>query len=238
MKVVIAALVATALGVRVARSRHRRSLHPDGRSFTGELDVRGAGEPTGSGLIDRPARHPVTVRISRGVGTRAGRPDILGLAVRVHGAGVDLLYSTAGRGRFTRHLPVPRRSFDTWYGTITAYRTGGGRKLYLSAEPDPDGHPLGRSLESVVTAADRDGARLLLMADDRTFATVRFGEVLPAWTDAALAFDPVHNSTEDLHPTGTVHGLRGLTYRLSQRWRGATPVPADPDAEIRTAAHR
>ena len=238
MKVVVAALVATALGVRVIRSRHRRFLHPDGRSFTGELDVHGTGEPTGSGLIDRPARHPVTVRISRGAGTRPGRADILGLAVRVHGTGLDLLYSTAGRGRFTRHLPVPRRSFDTWYGSIMAYRTGDGRKVYLSALPDPAGHPLGRTLESVEAAADRDGARLLLMADDRTFGAVRFGEPLPSRTDAALAFDAVHNSTADLHPTGTIHGLRGLTYRLSQRWRGATPVQADPDAVVRSAAHR
>jgi hypothetical protein len=236
MKVFAAAVVATAVGVRVVRSRHRRFLHPDGRSFTGELEVRGAGEPTGSDLIDRPARHPVTVRISRGVGTRPGRADILGLAVRVHGTGLDLLYSTAGRGRFTRHLPAPRTSFDALYGSILAYRTGSGRKLYLSAVPDPDGHPLGRSLESVMAAADRDGARLLLMADDRLFGAIRFGEVLPARTDAALAFDPVHNSTEDLHPTGTIQGLRGLTYRLSQRWRHATPVAADPDAEVRTAA--
>jgi hypothetical protein len=237
MKVVIAAVVATALGVRVVRSRHRRFLHPDGRSFAGELDVRGTGEPTGSDLIDRPARHPVTVRISRGAGTRPGRADILGLAVRVHGTGLDLLYSTAGRGRFTRHLPVPRRSFDTWYGSILAYRTGSGRKVYLSATPDPAGRPLGRTLESVV-AAGHDGARLLLMADDRTFGVVRFAEVLPARSDAALAFDPVQNSTADLHPTGAIHGLRGLTYRLSQRWRGATPVAADPDAVLRTAAHR
>jgi hypothetical protein len=238
MKAVVTALVVTAVGVRVVRSRHRRFLHPDGRSFTGELDVRGTGEPTGSDLIDRPARYPVTVRISRGAGTRPGRADILGLAIRVHGAGLDLLYSTAGRGRFTRHVPVPRTSFDVWYGTILAYRTGSRRKVYLSAEPDPDGRPLGRTLESVVAAAGRDGARLLLKADDRAFAVVRFGEALPPRTDAALAFDPVHNSTDDLHPTGTIHGLRGLTYRLSQRWRKATPVAADPEAEIRVATHR
>lgn len=238
MKVVLAILVATAVGVRVARSRHRRFLHPDGRSFTGELDVHGSGEPTGSGLIDRPARYPVTVRISRGVGTRPGRADILGLAVRVHGAGLDLLYSTAGRGRLTRHLPVPRRGFDTFYGSILAYRTGSGRKVYLSAVPGPDGHPLGRTLESVVAAAGRGGGRLLLSADEQTFATIRFGAVLPSRTDAALAFDAVHNSTADLHPTGTIHGLRGLTYRLSQRWRKATPATADPDAVARSAAHR
>ena len=37
-----AATVAAAVAVRVARSRDRRFLHPDGRSFTGDLEVWGA----------------------------------------------------------------------------------------------------------------------------------------------------------------------------------------------------
>jgi hypothetical protein len=76
---VVAASGVAALGVRLARSRHRRSLHPDGRSFTGELEVWGLDPPVGSDLIDRPARHPVTIRLSKGVGTRSGRCDIRGV---------------------------------------------------------------------------------------------------------------------------------------------------------------
>jgi hypothetical protein len=239
---VTAAAAATALGIRVARSRHRRFLHPDGRSFGGQLDVWGAGEPVGSTLIDRPDRYPVTVRVSKGAGTRPGRPDVLGLAVRVHGpvAGHrrDLLWSTAGRGRLLRHVPVPRSSFDTWYGSILAYRTGSRRKVYLSAQPDPDGLPWGRTLESVEAAAARDGARLLLGADDRPFGRVTFGAALPSGTDAALAFDPVHNSTPDLHPTGLIHSTRGFAYRISQRWRGARPADGDPDQVVRAVTHR
>jgi hypothetical protein len=237
----VATAVVTAVAIRVVRSRHRRSLHPDGRSFTGELAVTGL-PGTGSALLERPDRHPVTLRISKGVGTRPGWADVLGLAVRVHGpvAGhrCDLLFSTAGRGRFSRHVPMPRRTFDTVYGSILAYRTGTRRKLYLSAEPDPDSRPLGRTLEAVVTAAEHDGAHLTLSADGRPFGTVRFGTVLPAETDAALAFDPVHNTREDLHPTGLVHASRGVAYRLSQRWRGLPPPAADPDAVVRTATHR
>ena len=241
VKNALAAAAVTALAIRVVRSRHRRFLHPDGRSFTGELTVTGL-PGTGSALLENPARHPVTLRISKGVGTRPGLPDLLGLAVRVHGPVTghkcDLLYSTAGPGRVSRHVPAPRLGFDTVYGSILAYRTGTGRKLYLSARPDEDARPLGRTLESVVTAAERDGARLILLADGEPFGHIRFGAAQPAEVDAALAFNPVANTGPDLHPTGLVHASRAVAYRLSQRWRGAVPAAADPDATARTAAHR
>jgi hypothetical protein len=238
----LAAAVTAALGVRVARSRHRRFLHPDGRSFTGTLDVSGLPEPIGSALTDRPARHPVTVRVSKGAGTRPGRADVLGIAVRVHGpargAERDLLVSTVGRGRWSRRLPLPRRGFDSWYGSILAYRTGSGRKVYLSAEPDPDAPPWGRTLESVVARARHDGARLLLSADDRPFGTVTFGNPLSAEADAALAFDPIRNTGPDRHPTGTVHGIRAFAYRAGQRWRGAEPAADDPAQVARAILDR
>jgi len=242
VKYLVAAAAVTALGIRVARSRHRRFMHPDGRSFTGDLVVTGGPEETGAALIDRPQRHPVTLRISKGVGTRPGRADVLGVAIRVPGPArghdCDLLFSTAGRGRWSRHVPVPRRTFDTWYGTILPYRTGSGRKLYLSAEADSGGKALGRTLESVSAAAEHHGARLILAADDEPFGVVAFGAPLPAAIDAELAFDPVRNTGEDLHPTGTIHGLRAFAYRLGQRWRGVRPVHADPGAVARTVTHR
>ncbi|MBL7254437.1 hypothetical protein [Paractinoplanes lichenicola] len=226
--VIAGAALVTALGVRIVRSRHRRFLHPDGRSFTGELNVWGL--HTGAGLLDRPARHDVTVRISKGAGTKPGRADVLGLVVRVHGPGrdLDLLLSTCGQGRLTRHLPVPRRTFDTLYGSILAYRTGTARKIYLSARPDA---PLGHDLDSITAG------RITLLADDHPFGRVTFaGGPLPARTDAASAFDPIRNTAPDLHPTGTIHGTRALAYRLSQLWRGAHPAAPAPDAVRRSVA--
>ena len=240
---VVTAGGAVALGVRLARSRHRRSLHPDGRSFTGELEVRGLDVPVGSDLIDRPGRYEVTIRLSKGVGTRAGRRDIRGVAIRVDGPspGPDLLLSTTGTGRVTRHVPAPRNSFDARYGSITSYRTGTGRKIYLTAGSDPQGSPLGPTLESVVAAAEHHRARLLLYADHagtaRPFGRVSFGSLLPPATDAALAFDPIRRSSTDLHPSGTVHGVRAFAYRLSQRWRGAATEPDNPAAVKRTAEY-
>jgi hypothetical protein len=236
LAILAGAAVSGALAVRVVRSRHRRFLHPDGRSFTGELEVWGRSRPIGSALVDRPGRYPVTVRISKGAGTRPGRPDVLGVAVRVAET-TDLLLSTAGTGRLLRHVPVARRSFDTRYGSILAYRTGTRRKVYLSAEPDPGGPPLGRTLGSVEAAAQA-GARLLLGiageggtggTDTGTFGRVTFGDPLPAGADAALAFDPIRNAPADLYPTGLIHRARAIAYPLSQRWRHA---PGDADLGV------
>ena len=220
MRGILLAAAAAALTVRVARSRHRRSLHPAGRSFTGELEIWGAAEPIGSGLLDQPGRYPVTVRVSKGVGTRGDRPDVLGLAIRIHGSGTDLLLSTSGAGRLTRHVPVPRREFSTRYGSITSYRTGANRKVYLAAGPDPDAPELGRTLDEVAAMAATGRARLLLQAGDEPVGVVSFGAPLSPGTDAGLAFDPIRNATSDLHPSGAIHGSRALAYRLSQRWRG------------------
>jgi hypothetical protein len=221
------AVVLGALGVRVVRSRHQRFLHPDGRSFAGELTTAD-GE-----------RHSATVRLSKGAGTGPGRPDVLGLAVRVHRRDpADLLLSTAGSGRLTRHLPVLRRSFDTVYGSILPYRTASGHKVYLLAEPDPDGPPLGDSLEPVTEAAAAGAAISLRALGGQPVGRVVFGALLPPEVDAALAFDPIRHAPPELHPTGAIHGSRALAYRLSQRWRHARPAPDRPARVERTTAHR
>jgi hypothetical protein len=233
---------AAGLGVRLLRSRHRRSLHPDGRSFTGHLEVFGLDSPLGAAFLDQPGFYRVSIRLSKGIGTRRDRLDVRGVAIGVHdGDGPDLLLSMMGIGRVRRHVPALRRSFDVPYGSITSYRTGTGHKVYLSARPDPDKSPLGATLESVTVAARRDSALLLAVDDYRTpqiFGRVTFGTLLSTVEDADLAFDPVHRSSADLDPSGTVHSTRAFAYRLSQRWRGVRPAPADPAAVARTASHR
>lgn len=223
------AVAAVALGVRAARSRRQRALHPAGRTFTGELEVWGTPTTAGSELIDRPGRHPVTVRMSKGAGTPGSLPDVLGLAIRVHGSAGpdrDLLLSTTGRGRLTRHVPVLRRSFDTVYGSITPYRNRDGAQVYLSAGPDRDGTALGRTLASVCAAAegDRDAGFLLYAGGARPFGRIRLGPALSPGADAGLAFDPVGNAPADLRPAGLINATRAVAYRASQRWRGVSPA--------------
>lgn len=221
-----AAVAAAGVAVRVARSRHRRSLHPAGRSFAGELRTLGP----------EADRFPVTLRVSKAMGTRGDRPDVRGVAVRVHLPGRDLDLLLDSTGRHFRRLPLPRRSFDTPYSSITAYRTAYREKAYLLAEPDPDGPALGRTLGTIAP-----GSRLLLQLRRRgglqTVGHVTLGRPLSAPEDAALAFDPVRNSLPGLHPSGWVHGARASAYRWSQRWRGAAPAPENRAGVARTRAH-
>jgi hypothetical protein len=221
MTPLIGTVAAAALGVRLARARRQRALHPLGRSMAGELRIWGCPEPVGAELVDVPGRYPVIVRLSKGLGTRRDRPDVRGLAIRVPGQDrpFDLLLSTVGPGRWGRRLPMPRRTFDAEYGSIAAYRAGGGR-VYLAAGPDRE--PVGDDIEQV----GRVPAELLLYvvrdSGEQAFGRVRFGGLLDRDTDAALAFDPIRNSSPDLHPTGLLHGVRAVAYKASRRWRGAT----------------
>ena len=178
-----------AVGAFLARARMDRVMHPVGQAFDAEASLGGVALPA-------------TVRFSKGVGTRPGRADVLGFALRVHAPDgpLDLLWSTAGRGRFTRHVPWPRRDYATVYGSVMPYRLG-GRKVYLWAEPGAAG-------EMVLTAEDRDGRRPL--------GRVTVGAPT---TDADLAFDPVRNTRPGLHPVGLLHRSRKYAYRASQWWR-------------------
>lgn len=227
-KVAVGAAIGLALGVRLLRARRERALHPRGRSYAAEVELWGVPGP-GADLLGMTGRFPATVRISKGAGTPAGWPDVLGVGIRVEtGDGPrDLLLSSTGTGRVSRHLPVPRRSFDTRYGAILAYRTAraAGGRVYLDAVGEPGATPLGPTLATVEGAAATGDARLLLRVDDghgaRPFGRVVLGAALSPEDDAALAFNPVRHTAPGLRPAGLVHASRAWAYRLSQRWRDA-----------------
>ncbi|WBB79544.1 phosphodiesterase [Micromonospora sp. WMMD882] len=86
----------------LARWRDARLLHPAGRSFDGEVTIRGVtGAATGVPLLDRPGRYRATVRFSKGVPTPTGWPDVLGLGVRVHVPSDPTVGDRAGRAADT-----------------------------------------------------------------------------------------------------------------------------------------
>ncbi|MEE6257698.1 phosphodiesterase [Plantactinospora sonchi] len=206
---------------RLARWRGGRLLHPRGLSFTGEIDIWGR---LAVRMAGGPGRLPVTLRLSRGVPTPDGWPDVLGLAVRLHGpAGpFDLLLSTSAAPPILRHLPIPRRDFAGPYGSLVGFRLD-GRRTYLLARSD---RPLGRTWAELTGVAGRGEGCLELAAARfgggwHPFGRITFGERLPAEVDAALAFDPAGNHCSDLRPRGLVPWLRTASYPFSQRSRGA-----------------
>ncbi|WP_148086441.1 phosphodiesterase [Micromonospora sp. HM5-17] len=212
---------------RIASWRGGRLLHPRGISFTGQADLWGR---LAVRLLGGPGRCPVTVRLSRGTPTPDGWPDLLGLAVRLHGpAGpFDLLLSTTAERPLLRHLPVPRRDFAGPYGSLVGYRVDGRRVYVLARAP----HPLGRSLAELAAVAARGEVRLELLAAGvtggwSTFGRITVGERLSAEVDAALAFDPDGAHRCALRPRGLIQRLRTVAYPLSQRTRGAARDQAD-----------
>jgi hypothetical protein len=235
-----AAVAAVALTVRATRSRHRRSLHPAGRSFTGDLHITAADPPIGATLLDQTASYPVTLRVSKAAGTPGSLPDVRGLAIRVHLPGRDFDLLLDSTGRRVRHFPVPRRSFNTPYGTITSYRAGSSSRGRAPDRGRRTGRPGGTGRgEKVYLLAEPDRRHgLILWAGDQTVGRVTIGRPLPPSEDAALAFDPVRNSLPDLHPSGFLHAARAFAYPWSQRWRRAAPAPQNPAAVRRAGAHR
>jgi hypothetical protein len=196
----------------LTRLRGARLLHPAGRSFAGEVMIWGTpGPPTGVPLLDDPGRYRATVRLSKGVPTPAGWPDVLGLAVRMHRDGdrpFDLLVSSSGAAPVLRHLPLPRRRFTGTYSSIVSYRVG-RRRLWLAALPDPDSTDLGRNLDEAAAATRADAPRLVLAVASavgpwRPFGQVSIGTQLSAREDAALAFDPVGNLPDRLRAAGLI----------------------------------
>lgn len=169
-------------------------------------------------------RYPATVRLSRGTPTPDGWPDLLGLAVRLHGTvgPFDLMLSSTGQRPLLRHLPVLRSDFAGPYGSLLAYRVD-GRRVYLTARSD---RPLGRRLGEVAALADQGAAGLVLLAAGvtgpwRPFGRVVLGARLSTEVDAALAFDPDGSRGSELRPTGLLQRLRRASYAASQRGRGA-----------------
>ncbi|SDG09420.1 hypothetical protein SAMN05216553_105303 [Lentzea fradiae] len=113
----------------LAKTRGARALHPRGVWRTGEL--RG-------GVPPFPAEATVTVRLSKGAGTRPGWPDVLGLALRVptESGDWDLLLSSTGTGRWSRLVPrFVRRWRDARLGTLAPYRYR-GELVWFMAVPD------------------------------------------------------------------------------------------------------
>lgn len=212
-----------ALGSAVRRAR---VVHPRGEVFRAVVATTGE-HRHGAALLDTPGEHAALVRLSKAVSTPAGLPDILGLAIRVHGAGadggpLDLALATTGTAPGLRHLLVPRRDFCAAYTSLLPYSVGGRRRM-LAATPADPARGIPADPAALVTAVTGEPLAFHLLVAGFT------GPWLPAATltltgpdphGADPAFDVVRNALDDLRPAGWLNRLRGPAYRGSQRGRG------------------
>jgi hypothetical protein len=218
----------------LATLRRRRSLHPGGVGYQGQLVVRDDGSDRAGVPLFRPgAAHPALLRFSR-AGLPEPLPDALGVAIKLpdaHGRGADqdlLLTSSADRP-LLRRLLFPARSFVRGaFSTALPYDLGGERVVLLlvpvltRSRRHRGGVARGGSLAELRAAAD-DALGFELRAAgtfgrSQPLATLSVGQPLPTEQTEALRFNP-WTTGPGIHPSGWLNLLRDAVYRASQRGR-------------------
>ncbi len=226
------------IAFRTARAAaHRRgdrpALHPVGRPRGTPCRARPPG-PRGRAVARRPGSYAVTARWSRGAGLPHPLPDGLGLALRVEDAGgpdrpLDLLLTTGGRGRWTRHVPLPRTSATAGpYSSLLSYVVG-GRRGVVAAFPAPGSPRIPADPTTVGAAAARrpwcsssaSGRRERARPGGPWPAHPPRGGA-PAPPDGG-AFDPYLHFLPGFRPVDRLRSLRLAAYAGSRAGRHAPP---------------
>ncbi len=183
----------------LAALRSARAFHPRGVMYTGSVHVRGAG-PLPQGEL------ACWVRLSKGIGTPRGAPDLLGIAVRILSEPpVDVLCTTTlGEVGWRRYVLWPTRRWGR--STLTSlmpWRSASGerRQAVITVAdprldaPDPDAFAGHLPVHLVLRSVGRDG--------DAQEGTILVTDVLAGDAERP-AFDPMLH-----HPPG---------WRLAPRW--------------------
>ncbi|MFE2754185.1 hypothetical protein ACFXGA_19535 [Actinosynnema sp. NPDC059335] len=198
----------------LAGVRDAKAFHPRGRWFEGVLTTTfDPALPLPVGATE------VCGRLSKGVGTPGGLPDVLGLAFRLPGPW-DVLLSTC----FARVLPRPARTWTSArYGSVTPFRWR-GRLVWLSAVPDAHATPS-------AALADLPGELGFTLEVGGPWRPVGRLVVRPLDVDRDLpALDPVRHRPAGLELAPAVLArVRERAYRGSRRGRSPVPVTA-PEA--------
>jgi len=217
----------------LSSARRRRIFHPQGMTFLGTLFVE-APVP-GSALLEAGMSHGVLIRFSRALGTPRGRPDFLGLAMRIAGE-QDLLLASSSSAPVLRYVPSPARTFaGTTFSSLLPFEAGrgvalvGARVHHVRTSADDQLAELeaaaARAPVGVTLAIARLGPRW------RRIARVDVAERVPDVEARAVAFDP-WICDGGLVPWGRLNALRAPAYRGSRRGRtdldapGVAGVPA------------
>ncbi|MFI9008043.1 hypothetical protein ACIGNX_12500 [Actinosynnema sp. NPDC053489] len=199
----------------LADARDAKAFHPRGRWFEGTLTTTfDPALPLPVGEVE------VCGRLSKGVGTPGGLPDVLGLAFRLPGPW-DVLLSTCA----AVVLPRPARTWTSArYGSVTPFRHG-GRLVWLAAVPDRSSRVRSAAL------ADLPAELGFTLEVGPSWRPVGRLVARPLDVDRDLpALDPVRNRPPDVDlAPAFLARARERAYRGSRRGRSPDPVTA-PDA--------
>ncbi|SNR81764.1 hypothetical protein SAMN04488107_0017 [Geodermatophilus saharensis] len=217
-------MAAVPLGT-LARWRAGKPMHPRGAVLDAVVERTGAVPDWGVPWLTGPAREPAVVRLSRGAGLPVPWPDLLGLAVRLPAGDrpVDLLLSSAGHGRWTRYLPVPRVDAAAAYSSMMGYRSAAGT-LRLAAVPEgPVRIPSDPA--PVLERAPGTAFRLLVARGSgewAPFARLVLGSPVEE-PDPDVRFDAVRNPPPGLLADGPMARFRAPAYAAAREGRSAHP---------------
>ncbi|GAA3093780.1 hypothetical protein GCM10017600_79990 [Streptosporangium carneum] len=200
-------------------------MHADGESFLATLHV--VGHPMlGVPALDGPDDHDAIVRLSRAGFLPRPLPDVLGLAVRLPGAGgaggdLDLLLASA---LWPGWLLTPRGDFaSATYSTVLPYDHAGERLRFLAVPGDPTRRVRANTRLLAEAVAERPLVFVLGVdgADRRPLAWLSVHTPLPRDAGEPEGFDPVMNSHPALRPSGWLQEVRVAAYAGSRRGREA-----------------
>ena len=203
-----------------------RAFHPRGLVATGHIDVHARWWTMEPGSVTN-----VVARLSGGVGTPSGVPDVLGLALKFRlDTEWDLLLASSGISALTRLLPLPAAGWDSArYSSLMPYSSNRTDARWVIAVPVGT-HPTSTSLDALREAITHEPLRFRLELVSLTGSLMPAGqltltEVQKLPDDEQPTFDPVSNCPPGvaLRPEWLA-GLRAGAYRGSRRGRGE-PTP-------------
>ncbi|TQC49613.1 hypothetical protein EEB14_09205 [Rhodococcus sp. WS4] len=222
--------VKTPFQVAAAVLRGRaRVFHPRGLVATGQIEFDSPWWTLSPGR-----RMDVVARLSGGVGTPPGMPDVLGLALKIPldspDTEWDLLLATSGTSTVTRILPLPATGWaGARYSSLMPYSSRGTDIRWVLTEPigpQPETTTLEALRQAIAEAPLRFRLHLVSWAGPPVPAgTVTLTQVRDTPDDEHPVFDPVlHRPPELALRPEWLAGVRVGAYRGSRHGRGAPAV--------------
>lgn len=202
-----------------------RVFHPRGLVATGHIEL---GSPWWTLKTGTPI--DVVARLSGGVGTPSGVPDVLGLALKIPldppDTEWDLLLASSGTSAVTRILPLPARGWSSArYSSLMPYSSNGTDTQWVLAVPVGP-HPATTSLDSLRQSLTDAPLRFRLDLVSATGSPVPAGQVTltrvqELTDDEQPTFDPVLHCPPGLAlRPAWLAGVRVGAYRGSRHGRG------------------
>jgi len=219
-------VVLAPLAASIGFATGKRPVHANGAAYDGVLEIPTPEDELLDGtVLDRPGRHPVKVRLSRGFNRRVSRTDVHGVAIRIVDAGgagrhQDLLLATSR----TNELGLESTSFSVRYEPRFT------STLHLGSPQGPMlvvARPLGVVPDDALVHAGAAGAlRFALSVQlkgrvERQVGVVTLGAALNAEETARLHFT-IENDWGGVQPWGMLNDARVVVYRAAAWGRTIT----------------